>query len=263
MTEVKGPKHLALVHQTKLVNAESIISSQTLNPSKSGMFGPGIYFANTLEATDIKANQQEVYLIAEVQLNKIMSYTKDQRNQAKADRNQLVQDGFDSIIGYGIKSGREILAFNPSQVTNIKYIFGPRPNAQFVPKDHHNIFFIVTSRDKAKKIVEDQKIEPRNGYYGRGIYMYDSITDALDLNHNGENETALAANVYLAKRYVLKSKVDINHCQDIPKDRKTFIGEINGIKMFVFKDPSLIKHIHYIGGQPWNVKIEKTSLNPK
>lgn len=46
--------HISLIHQTDQNCAEQIISSQKMIPSSNGLYGPGIYFANTIEAANLK-----------------------------------------------------------------------------------------------------------------------------------------------------------------------------------------------------------------
>lgn len=45
--------HLSLIHQTDIQCGELIISSQRMIPSVGGLYGHGIYFANTIEASNL------------------------------------------------------------------------------------------------------------------------------------------------------------------------------------------------------------------
>ena len=80
--------------------------------------------------------------------------------------------------------------------------------------------------------------------------MFESITDALTYATN--QETFLAADAHVKHPYQLNQKIDINRDRSV-EGKKTFIGVENQIKCYIFKNFKNIEHIHFCGGQPWNV----------
>lgn len=250
LTRSQYVKKLVLIHQTDLPSAEAIISSQTMLPGSDGCFGGGIYFANTIEAASQKAIRKGVFLVAEVYLGKFYPCPLNEYQSARSGKQTLILNGYQGVVGYQISNGREIVAYNSSQVKNIKYCYGPqRPQAVFRAKVPKLVLFLVTNKNEASQIVNSQNIKKTNGAFGRAVYLFDSITDALQIHQN--EETFLACEVKMKDFFKLKKIVDVNS-HKVPQNSKTFYGTVNNIQHFVIKDKRLIKNIHFCGGQNWN-----------
>lgn len=249
LTQKPRIHRLTLIHQTNIEAAESIIISQSMHPGVDGAFGAGIYFANTIQAASVKANHQGTFLVADVYIGQYYPCPVSQYQVAKANTQTLKNNGYTGVIGYQMIHGREIVAFYPYQVKNIKYCYGQRPNAIFRTTKSRLTLFIVTNRNDASNIVRNQRIPKTNGPFGYAIYLYDSITDALTVHPN--EETYLMADVHMKDFHPLKHVVDVNSPK-IPHKCRTFYGRLNNIQYFMIKDGSLIKNIHFCGGQNWN-----------
>ena len=245
----KSIHRLTLIHQTDVASAKSIIESQRMNPgSPNGDFGAGIYFANTTNATDLKANHRGTYICADVYVGKFYPCPDSDRPMLKANMQAIKDSGFNSVIGFQLSHGREIVAFESSQVKNIKYCLGVRPDVSFRTKKKRLALFIVTNRNDASKIVSNQMVPKSQGPFGFANYFFDSITDALNVH---ADETYLMADVKMIDFHLLKSgdKVD---SKKMPAKYRSFYGWIGNIQYFVIKDPKLISNIHFCGGQHWN-----------
>ena len=248
LTKSENIDRLTLIHQTDLQSAEAIISTQTFLPSANGWFGGGIYFANTIEAASKKANKKGVFLIADVSLGKVYPVHSSNNQSVIINRQQLIDNNYKGIIAYGIHGGREIIAFESKQVSNIKYCFGPiRPTSIFRTNKKLLTLFIVTNHQNAAQIVQSQKMIKTNGPFGHGCYLFDSITDALLVHPN--EETYLAADVYMSHYCRLTKVIDIKR---LPKNYRTFKGVIGAVQYFIIKKKYLVTHIHYCGGKNWN-----------
>lgn len=240
---------LSLIHQTDLRSAEAIISTQTMLPGTDGKFGGGIYFANTIEAASQKAGRTGVFLIADVYLGKSYPCPYNEMQSVRSGKQILLQNGYKSIIGYRISNGKEIVAYSSDQVKNIKYCYGPqRPTAVFSTSRERVTLFIVTDHVSASTIVEKQEIQKINGPFGNAFYLFDTITDALNVNPN--QETFLAADVSMKNCQKLDRVVDVNS-HNVNRRCRSFVGSYNNINYFIIKDPELIKNIHYCGGKNW------------
>lgn len=247
----KGYKHkrLSLIHQTDLACAEQIISSQKMLPGAKGLYGAGIYFANTIEATDLKAHKRGVYLIADVYLGKYTKISKQEALSGHFNVQKIQSDGYTSIFGYKMPTGREIIVFDPERVKNIKYIYGARPKAVFTTDRERITLFFVTSCQNASQIVESQRIPKIRGPCGNGYYMFDTITDAKNTNIvNDAKETYLAADVHM-KKYMSLDNGDVIEAHG---NHKSFKANVGGMNVFILKESKLIEHIHYCGGKPWS-----------
>lgn len=91
------PYHLSLIHQTDLECAEKIISTQTMIPSANGLYGPGIYFANTIEAANLKSRRKGVFLTADVYPGKSKKVSKNDVLHGNFNSQQIRDDGYTSI----------------------------------------------------------------------------------------------------------------------------------------------------------------------
>lgn len=239
---------LSLIHQTDQECAEKIISTQTMLPGSKGLYGAGIYFANTIEASDLKAHRHGVYLIADVYIGRYKEVTKNEALSKNFDAQKIQDNGYTCIFGYQMPTGREIIVFDPERVRNIKYIYGTKPQAMLTTYRERITLFLVVSKDNASEIVENQKIPKIDGPLGQGYYMFDTITDAKKSSIYGDDkETYLVADVYMKKYLQLN-----NDNVDDHDFHRSFTGSVDGMTLFILKDPELIKRIHYCGGQPWN-----------
>lgn len=235
----------SLIHQTDVRSAEAIVRSQRFNPGTGGLYGGGIYFANTIEACDGKALHKGVYLIADVYLGRTKAFTKSEVVKNKVDPQKILSDGYHSVVGTKMKTGREFVVYDPDRVKNIKYMYGTRIEAQFREKRKRYVFFLATDHQTAAEIVQRQHIRmTEGGPFGDGFYMYDSLQDALQVQ---QGETYLAADCYMKSYYKLKNNEKIT--SRLRTEHKSFKGKLNGMCYYIFADPSLIRNIHYCGGR--------------
>lgn len=254
MSKNHRPFRLSLIHQTDLNSAEQIISTQIMIPSASGLYGPGIYFANTIEAANLKSHRKGVFLIADVYPGKNKKVSKKDVLSGNFNAQQVRAEGYTSIYGYHMPTGREVIVFDSSRVKNIKFIFGTRPQAVLSIDRVRITLFFVTDRNTASKISEGQKIPQINGPLGFGCYMYDTISDAIQANPNNTTcETYLAADVYMRDYYRLEDGQNVDDSR-ISRRSQSFTGVVNGTTLYVLKNPDLIERIHFCGGKPWNEK---------
>ena len=241
-------KRMVLIHQTDLECANKIIETQLMIPGTTGLFGGGIYFANTIEAAALKAHKKGVFLCAEVNLGKTISISRD-NIPGNLNIAALKAQGYTAITGYRMQSGREIIVFDSKQVSNIKYVYGTRPRAVFQPSVTRVLFF-VTSKFHARQIHDNQRIPRIDGPFGQICYLYDSIEDAKAVQPARFQETYLAADVEMINLYRLHDNENIySNC--IPRLCQTMIGHKNGIEYIMVLDRSLVTNIHYCGGKPW------------
>lgn len=246
----------SLIHQTDKQAAEAIIQSQHMKPGVGGLYGPGIYFANTIEACDAKALRKGVYIIADVYLGKTLSLSKDEAIKMKLNKDPNVSkniesQGFTAICGHKQPTGREFIVFDPERVKNIKFILGERPQATLTLQIKRACLFWVTDHQSAKKIVDDQELPEYNGPFGEGYYLFDSLEDAFQ--HFGKKETYLCADLKVDNlgQFRQGQKLD---SPGLPRRYTSFHGKKKGIEFYVVKDKDLISNIHYCGGTPWNEK---------
>lgn len=239
----------SLIHQTDKAAAEAIVKSQKMIPGTGGLYGGGIYFANTIEACDGKALRKGVYLIADVYLGRTKAFEKKEVVKKPLNPQKILSDGYHSVVGIKMATGREFVVYDPERVKNIKYMYGTPIDAKFRQKRKRYVFFLATDHQTAKNIVEKQHVPmTSNGPFGDGFYMYDSLTDALQANPN--QETFLAADCYMKDYYKLHNNQKIN--SHLRTKYKSFKGKLNGMNYYIFADPSLICCIHYCGGKTFN-----------
>lgn len=252
LNDYKIIHRLSLFHQTTAKCANSIIQNQVIYPSQAegSYFGPGIYFANNVEATDQKAHNRGVVLVADCYLGKTYIFPREEKDLVKKNQKLLRDNGFKSLICYHLRTGREIVIFDPKDVCNIKYAYGEKPTIYRSLDRDRIVLFFVTDYKSAEDIYKSQKIPKINGPFGLGRYMFESITDALTFSQN--QETFLAADAHI------KNPLELNHPININSDKKaqkykTFKGIHNQITYYVFKKSYNIEHIHFCGGRPWNI----------
>ncbi|KAK8898474.1 hypothetical protein M9Y10_000763 [Tritrichomonas musculus] len=118
-------------------------------PGAKGLYGAGIYFANTIEATDHKAHRRGVYLIADVYVGKYKEISKAEAISGNFNVQQIQSNGYACIFGYRMPTGREIIVFDPELVRNIKYVYGARTQAVFATDRERITLFLVVSKESA------------------------------------------------------------------------------------------------------------------
>ena len=256
-------KRKVLLHQTGLQAAEAIIGSQKMLPGSKGMYGPGVYFGNSIGSCDLKALNKGVYLVAEVEPRKTKPISKEEANQLNMYNDlsvsqKLMAQGFTAVCGYHQPTGREFVLYDPSLIISVKYCYGTRPTTPF-PKEYGKdlltaVLFWVTSKNNAQQIGSSQRMCKYNGPFGLGYYLFDSITDAIQ--ELGQQETFLAADMDVSKLCTLRPGQTL-HSHSLPHSCTSFVGTANGIKYFMVKDPKYITSIHFCGGQPWNASKKK------
>ncbi len=111
-----------LYHVTSTTAAQSIESSQQMNKGKSGMFGAGIYFAESPAICKTKAHFHGATIQATVELGKsLICY----QPCPKMDYSTLTTKySCDSVKGVGCVSNPEYCVYQSIQVKNIKIING-------------------------------------------------------------------------------------------------------------------------------------------
>ena len=113
---------LTLFYQTDIDTAEQIIANQRIVPRNGGLYGPGIYFGNTIDSAT-NPNHQGVFLTAYVYTGR-QKHATPEEVVAGISQNQIRAEHIDSIFGPRLPTGREIIIFDPNRVENIKYAFG-------------------------------------------------------------------------------------------------------------------------------------------
>lgn len=155
----------------------------------------------------------------------------------KIDISNLQSEGYNSLFGRGLQSGREYVVFNSNQISNIRYVSGIRPNAVFRCSDEK----IVTDHQIACEIVNTQQmVKTRIGHFGKAYYMFATIDDAMNLI---PNETILMAKVKMENFLDMQNQQKSIYRQ--PKWNKTFLAKVNNTPVFIIKYKSLITRIHY------------------
>lgn len=250
-----------LFHVTSVEHADSIIKSQCFHTG-DGLYGVGVYFANTIGACKLKIMhhlkkdpnylKRLTYLVADVYVGKAKPYSKKQAIANKPDAKALLKRGYTSVIGYELPTGREVICLDPSRIHNIKYALGQRPPS-FFPIDRKRIvLFFVSSKQMAREAHDNQGFPKTNGKYGKGIYLYMSLGDALDDHPKSETYMACEANLNDFCKLRPGETLKTNKIKE--KGYKSFITPPgHGTQCFIFKDPSLIFNIHFCGGQPWKL----------
>lgn len=251
-------KRKVLIHQTDLPSAEAIIGSQRMIPGSKGMYGPGIYFGNTVGACDFKALKKGVYLAVEVDPGLTKPISKEEANAKDmyhdlSQSQQLISQGFTAVCGYHQPTGREFVIYDPSRIISIKYCYGIRPQTPF-PKEYGKdlttaILFWVTDRQTASKIVEQKHHRKYNGPFGNAYYLFDSITDAIQVL--GNQETFLAADLDVSRLCHFRPGQKLSTPR-IPHHCTAYVGIEQGVKYYITNDSRNITNIHFCGGQPWN-----------
>ena len=247
----------SLIHVTPVNCADLIIESQ-LFKAGNGLYGVGVYFANTLEAAFLKVKHHKdknikwTYLIADVYIGKAKSFSKTEAvNQRPINTQALINQGYTCIFGYQQPTGREIVCLDPTRIHNIKYIYGEHPSKFFFIDRPRIVLFHVTHVSKASKVHDSQTIERTNGPFGNGFYLYYTLSDARKIDHNAK--TYFACDAYLDRFHELTGNETLGSKSVRDGGFKSFHGRKNHIHYYIFSDRNLFKNFHFCGGKPWNV----------
>lgn len=250
-------KRKVLIHQTDIGAAEAIIGSQKMIPGSKGMYGPGVYFGNSVDACNLKALKKGVYLAVEVNPGKTKPISKEEANALNmyndlSQYQKLINQGFTAVCGYHQPTGREFVLYDPNRIISIKYCYGQRPQTPF-PKVYGKdlmtaVLFWVTNRQNAGAIVESKHHKRYDGPFGNAYYLFDSITDAIQVL--GNQETFLAADMDVSKLCTLRPGQNLSS-HKLPHHCTAYVGTHNGIKFYMTRESKYIENIHFCGGEPW------------
>jgi hypothetical protein len=113
-------KDSLLYHATSRANGESIRKSGKMHCGSSGMFGAGIYFANSPESAKYKARNDgrigDAMVLAEVDLGTSLEVSKANSNLNKAN---VSSQNCQSVHGHIAGRGDEFVVFDSWRVTVI------------------------------------------------------------------------------------------------------------------------------------------------
>lgn len=254
MTKTMKYKHrLTALHATSPQNANLIIKSQHFNLGK-GLFHQGVYFANTVEAALLKTKHQKIkdmtILVADVYVGNYVDFTKKEALSGMINTESLKNQGVETIIGYHLPTGKEIVCLYENRIYNIKYAFGVRPTEVFKIDRPRITLFYVCSKNEAIIIHLTQTFQQTNGPFGKAFYLFDNITDAKDNSNDGT--TYLACDAHVDNLYELKNNETIKSTSAYNNGCKAFLGEFQSCPYYMFLDIRLIDNIHYCGGEPWD-----------
>lgn len=260
-----GSKWKTFYHETSLEAANLIIQQQVIRPSTyaenfNPLFGPGIYFARTINGAQEKSNFHGVCLSADVLITKTKEIDKEDGKKYKNIPkywDDLRNEGYDSIYGYGMRTGDEVIIFNQDQVKNIKFIkFGKDGGTERPVDTNWNLdnilqqrdgkitLFYATTLEEAKNIENTQTSPKESGQYGEGIYLYNTVEDAVN-NHPNSN-TFISVYADMNTYFRLNSDEQVTS-PNAPSNCEAFYVEDDSIKVFIFINPSLITSIHICG----------------
>ena len=188
-------------YETSLEAAISIIREQSIRPSQFGkkrnpLFGPGIYFAMTINGAHNKSNNHGVCLSADVLIHKTKEMDKQDGIKLKNNIKyweKLRNEGYDSIFCYGMRTGDEVVIFDQKQIKNIKFIkFGTDGQSVRPTDDNWNLdtilqtrenkitLFYATNLQQGSIIENSQTIPNEDGQFGTGIYLFNTVEDAIN-----------------------------------------------------------------------------------
>lgn len=136
---IKDLRTSILVHITDYAAADSILNSGKMRCSKTGMLGPGVYFAENKAAADLKAHRKGVIVISAVNLGKLYEvYGPDRQLTLQ----ELKRQNYDSVRGYkstspdckNFNTGTEFCVFEPNRITPLF--------AQYI-RDNGTVFYKI------------------------------------------------------------------------------------------------------------------------
>lgn len=108
---------LVLYHQTSPTIAQKILSTGEFLRGSNGIVGGGIYFAETAQATNLKAQQQGQILKAEILVGNVK--VEQYSSLTTYTFTQLAKLGYDTVKVTGRSTGIEYIIYNYDQVKQI------------------------------------------------------------------------------------------------------------------------------------------------
>lgn len=117
--------------------------------------------------------------------------------------------------------------------------------------------FYATNLDKARSIENSQCIPFEKGTLGNGIYLFNTIEDAI--KHNTDANTFISVNADMSNYYQLHSIEELIE-QNVPKNCSSFYYENNSSKLFFFTNPNLINSIHICGDSDMHKHIDQNNV---
>lgn len=250
-----------LFFEVSVDKANSIIREQKILPSQNmnnQLFGPGTYFSSTINGAHNISNCHGCYLSADVMMNKTKGIDKKVAEKANKDYwQQLRNEGFDSVLIFSKDASDTFIIFNQDHIKNIRFIlFGDNNIHQQPLEENWNLndilksrensitLFYATNLENARSIESSQYIPFESGAFGEGLYLFNTIEDALKHNPNGNTYLSVSANMH--NYYQLHSQKDIKQ-QKVPENKSSFYYEFMSNRTFFFTDPDLISNIHICG----------------
>lgn len=108
-----------LYHQTTADIARMIVESQVFRPGTRGSLGAAIYFAETIEATDLKTTRRPVVLACTVKLGRVKTLHGPAPGMTTET---MLNESYDSIFAPFFRSGPEWAIFLPDQISDIRIV---------------------------------------------------------------------------------------------------------------------------------------------
>ena len=112
---------MTLYHQTDPAAARAILASQEMRKGSAGSLGAGIYFAESIAATDRKTQHRGVVLQCKVKMGREKEYFSA---CPSISFRSLILEGYDSVIGKFFQTGTEYVVYNHDQVFDITCVRG-------------------------------------------------------------------------------------------------------------------------------------------
>lgn len=259
-----------LEEANSIIREQKVLFNQNRFNDNNNLFGPGIYLSPTVNGAHNLSNVHGCILSADVLMNQ--SKGIDEKTAEKVNNDywkQLRNEGFDSIFAFGLKTGDEFIIFNQDHIKNIKFVkFGENNLNQKSVEENWNLndilktrenkitLFYATNLDKARSIESSQCIPFEKGTLGNGIYLFNTIEDAL--KHNTDANTFISVNADMSNYYQLHSTEELIS-QKVPKNCSSFYYENNSCKLFFFTNPNLINNIHICGDSNMQKHIDQNN----
>jgi hypothetical protein len=105
-----------LYHATSLDVAKQIVRTRTFFPSTSGMLGPGIYLAETLQAAKAKCHHHGAVLELDVDLGTLFVVNTA---RSQLTKEEAVNNRSDSVKGIGYRTGSEYVVYDSWRIQNM------------------------------------------------------------------------------------------------------------------------------------------------
>jgi hypothetical protein len=105
---------------TSINNAVAILRQQEMHPGRTGLCGPGIYFAADPSVVRLKATSKGITLCATVDLGRVMRADESKCRLGEDWAGILDHRGFDSVSCDRRESGLEYVVYEPGRVRDIQ-----------------------------------------------------------------------------------------------------------------------------------------------